>query len=142
MRMASPVAIGPLSATDLTAVRQLIAETTEHDGIAPLGPGELANLGKSADWLTHAVSHDKYGATTGYLQVDRSGPDALASIVVRPRFRRRGVGRMLANVAEQDASIPQVGGPAGWAGKELILRAPQDQTGATAFAAAIGRKAG
>lgn len=132
--MAPPVAIGPLSAADQAGVRELIAEATEHDGVAPLGQTELANLSASADWLTHAVAHDKFGATTGYLQVDRSGPEALASIVVRPRFRRRGVGRLLARVAAQDASIPQVGGPAGEAGKPLRLRLTGSDPGAREFA--------
>lgn len=142
MRIAPPVAIGPLSVGDLDGVRALITKATATDGAPPLGTTAVANLGTDAPWLTHAVAHDKYGKVTGYLHVDRSGPEANAQLVVDPDYRRRGIGRMLVALAARDATLPQVAGPQGALGKHLALSAPQAQDAADGFATALGYQRG
>jgi len=138
MRIAPPVAIGPLSAGDLAGVIKLLAAADAVDGTAALTAQATANLTANEPWLTHAVAHDKYGNVIGYLQVDRSGAQATAQIAVAPQDRRRGVGRMLATLAAQDATIPQVGGPQGAPGKPLVLLTPTGGASSAAFATALG----
>jgi len=138
MRIAPPVAIGPLSPGDLAGVQALIANATSTDGAPPLNEAALTQLGSNDPGLTHAVAHDKYGKVTGYLQVDRSGPHATAQLVVDPTSRRRGIGRMLVLLAARDATLPQVGGPQGARGKHLVLTAPHGSDTAASFAAALG----
>jgi len=141
MRIAPPIAIGPLSAGDLSGVQQLLKDVTESDGVAPLSSDAIANLTADEPSLTHAVAHDKYGKVTGYLQVDRSGPQANAQIVVHPQYRRRGIGRMLATVAAHDATLPQVAGQQGAPGKPLLLWAPSGRADSEAFADSLGYRA-
>jgi mycothiol synthase len=138
VRIASPLQIGPLDAAAQDAVRALAAAAEEADGVAPLSEQPLLHLDADEDWLTHAVAHDKHGATIGYLQVDRGGDVASAELVVHPRHRRNGTGSMLLRTAERDARLPSRSGAPDQRGTQLRVWAHGDLPAARAFATARG----
>jgi mycothiol synthase len=141
MRIAAPIDIGPLDADAQQAVRDLAAAAEAHDGVAPLSEQPLLNLGTDAEWITHVVAHTKAGSTIGYVQIDRSGEIASAELVIHPKHRRNGHGRMLLKTAERDATLPSRSGEPGQHGKSLRVWAHGDLESARGFARAAGLRA-
>jgi len=144
--------VGPPCETDQTAVRDLAAQATAHDGVAPLSEVPLLRLGESPSWLTHimvrrALTSDDAETPApdslphqllGYAQIDRSGETASAELVVAPAARRCGIGRVLLKTAEADARLPGHAGLGDSAGKELRVWAHGGLPAAQALAAAQG----
>lgn len=99
--MSSPVAISwtqELSDTDRQHIRDLVAEATSADGVAPVGDQVLRALNQ--DRTRHLLAVDD-GVVQGYLNLAPAGDDepAMAELVVRPDARRRGIGSALIRVA-------------------------------------------
>ncbi|AEG43177.1 mycothiol synthase [Isoptericola variabilis] len=138
MRIAPPLEIGPLDPAAQDAVRALAAAAERADGVAPLSEQSLLALDVDSETVTHAVAHDKHGATIGYLQVDRGGDVASAELVVLPDRRRNGVGSLLLRTAERDARLPSRSGAPDQRGLALRVWAHGDLPAARAFAAARG----
>ena len=83
-----------LADADQRRIRDLIAEATAHDGIAPVGDQVLREL--SHDRTKHLLAEEA-GEVVGYLNLVPATAEstAMAEAVVRPDARRRGVGAEL-----------------------------------------------
>ncbi len=83
-----------LTAEEQRQVRELVAEATEFDGVAPVGEQVLRELGHER--TQHLVVTDSGPGDTiiGYLNLSspRDAGVAIAELVVHPRARRRGIG--------------------------------------------------
>lgn len=90
-------ALGPLSPTQIDAVRALAAACQDADGHAPFN--EEALLGLADPHLTHAVIED--GRVIAYAQYHR-GFDT-AQLAVHPDHRRQGHGQALIDAITADA---------------------------------------
>lgn len=90
---------GELSAAQQCAVRRLIDDAAQVDGVAPVGEAVLGDLAGSRG--EHAVLHDAADGIVGYLHLSpgREGADATAELVVHPGCRRRGIGGQLIRAA-------------------------------------------
>jgi mycothiol synthase len=116
----------------------LAAAASRHDGLEPLSEVPLLRLELDEPWLTHVVARSHSGGVVGYAQIDRSGADASAELVVHPSYRRRGTGSILLATAARDAHLPQFGGEPGQRGKRLTVWAHGNLDCAQGFAAAQG----
>jgi mycothiol synthase len=88
-----------LTAEEQQQARELVAEATEFDGVAPVGEQVLRELGH--DRTAHLLVTDSDDGIVGYLNLS-SPPDtgvAMAELVVHPRARRRGIGAAMARAA-------------------------------------------
>jgi len=132
--------VGGLSIDDASAVIDLNRETAKHDQVAPLSETPLLRLRTEAPWLTHLLIRENSsdtalpGRVLAYAQIDRSGEEPSAELVVHPQFRRRGIGSQLLRIAEQDARIPSVAGTAGQAAPQLRIWAHGNIDPAKSFA--------
>lgn len=87
-----------LSPAEQAAVRELIAQASDADGVAPVGDQVLREL--ACDQTRHLlVARD--GVPVGYLNLapGRDGSDAMAELVVHPTSRRRGIGSAMVRAA-------------------------------------------
>lgn len=82
-----------LSAADSQAVRQIISEATEFDGVPPVGEQVLRELDQQR--THHLVATGEAGELKGYLNLT---PE-IAELVVAPGVRRQGVGSALIRAA-------------------------------------------
>ncbi len=99
--MTSPVPVGwqqNLSEADRQRIRDLIADVTSVDGVAPVGGQVLRALNQ--DRTRHLLAVDG-GVIQGYLNLAPAGDDesSMAEVVVRPGARRRGIGSTLIRTA-------------------------------------------
>jgi mycothiol synthase len=90
-----------LTAAEQRQVRELVAEATEFDGVAPVGEQVLRELGQHR--TEHLLISDAgpENGVVGYLHLS-SPPDAgtaMAELVVRPHARRRGIGAAMGRAA-------------------------------------------
>ena len=92
--MTAPQWRSTLSPTEQQAVRELLAEAENADGVAPVGEQVLRDL--AGDRTEHLLIHDSAGTLVGYLGL---AGDGTAELAVRPAARRRGVGAALATAA-------------------------------------------
>ncbi|VEG57835.1 mycothiol synthase [Mycolicibacterium aurum] len=100
--MSSSTPIGwrqSLSPADQHLIRDLIAEATSADGLAPVGDQVLRALSHTRTRHLVAVGDD--GAIQGYLNLAPAGGDesAMAEVVVHPDARRRGIGSTMIRTA-------------------------------------------
>ncbi|MET3862424.1 mycothiol synthase [Dietzia sp. 2505] len=82
---------------DTAALIEAVArDAAAEDGVAPLGEQPLRSL-RSGDEqaVRHLLVRGDEGGIAGYAQLDGSGGDATAEMVVAPGHRRRGVGSEL-----------------------------------------------
>ncbi len=93
-----------LSPAERAAVRQLIADAADADGVAPVGDQVLRELAQQR--TGHLLVAGSAGPI-GYLNLApaRDGGDAMAELVVAPGARRRGIG-----TAMVEAAIARTGG--------------------------------
>lgn len=106
--MTSPVSIGwtnDLSDTEQQHIRDLIADATSADGVAPVGDQVLRALGQ--DRTRHLLAVEN-AVVQGYLNLGPAGGNAapgggdepaMVELVVRPDARRRGIGSTLIRTA-------------------------------------------
>ncbi|WP_242511695.1 mycothiol synthase [Pengzhenrongella frigida] len=138
---------GPLDPAAVAEIRALAAEAAAADGVAPLSENPLLHLTAEAGTvhlLVRAPRDDvdrqdvanPDGALAGYAQLDLGAPgSATAEMVVAPRFRRRGVGRVLLEAARGLAAEDGAGSPDG---RQFSVWAHGDLPAARAFAASAG----
>jgi mycothiol synthase len=88
-----------LDAADQGRIREIIAEATAGDGIAPVGDQVLRELGH--DRTRHLLAVGEAGTIYGYLNLTPPGDDApaMAEVVVAPGARRRGIGAAMIRAA-------------------------------------------
>lgn len=81
-----------LPGPDLEAVRRLVAEAAEHDGVMPLNEHTMLHLtGRHGD-EAHLLARAGDGRIAGYAHLDDDGS---AEVVVAPAARRQGFGTAL-----------------------------------------------
>jgi len=87
-----------LSPAERAAVRQLIADAADADGVAPVGDQVLRELAHQR--TGHLLATGSAGPI-GYLNLApaRDGGDAMAELVVAPGARRRGIGTAMVKAA-------------------------------------------
>ena len=87
-----------LSPAERAAVRQLIADAADADGVAPVGDQVLRELAQQR--TGHLLVAGSAGPI-GYLNLApaRDGGDAMAELVVAPGARRRGIGTAMVKAA-------------------------------------------
>ncbi len=99
--MTLPVWRSALTTEEQRQVRELIAEATEFDGVAPVGEQVLRELGhdRTEHLLVAYPGHDN--GIAGYLNLSspRDAEDAMAELVVHPRARRGGIGAVIGRAA-------------------------------------------
>lgn len=111
-----------LSGTDIEAVRRLVAEAVENDGVTPLNEHTMLHLtGRHGD-ERHLLARAGNGTVAGYAHLDEDGS---AEVVVAPGSRRQGVGTALVRALVA-------------AGRPLKVWAHGKVPGATAFADRLG----
>jgi len=138
------LSVGPLSVADAAAVADLAIAATKADQVAPLSEAPMLRLQTDQPWLTHLLVRETAAPTLGsgnvlgYAQVDRSGTNPVAELVVHPAYRHMGIGSQLLRSAEQDARIPSTGGTAGQPPPELRVWAHGNIPEAQTFAATHG----
>lgn len=103
--MTPPVPVGwqqSLRAADRQRIRDLIADATSADGVAPVGDQVVRAL--SHDRTRHLLAVDD-GAIQGYLNLAPADEDdsAMAEVVVHPDARRRGIGSTMIRAALADS---------------------------------------
>ena len=83
---------------DQRAIRGLIAEAKQVDGVAPVGDQVLREL--SHNRTRHLLAHDG-DVIVGYLDLTTATDDdpPMAELVVHPQWRRRGAGSAMARAA-------------------------------------------
>ena len=130
---------GRLDADAVALVDDLLAEATEADGVQPLSEHVWLHLrhggeGPDLNLLVFAPTSGPDGgaqgpAVAGYAHLDPTDPVAgpSAEVVVHPRYRGRGYGRLLVEAALAQAP-----------GHRLRLWAHGDHPAARALAAALG----
>ena len=90
-----------LTAADQRQVRELVAEATEFDGIAPVGEQVLRELGHERTEHLLVTGSGPDDGIVGYLNLN-APPDAgaaMAELVVHPRARRGGIGVAMGRAA-------------------------------------------
>jgi mycothiol synthase len=123
-----------LTEAQVTAVLGLAEHAAQADGVAPLSEQGLLHVRYGGGRGGRDLLISSAGQLAGYAHLDppAGGEPAAGELVVDPAFRRRGLGRALA-----DAMLAQVAsGGAGEAG--LQVWAHGDQPAASALAAAAG----
>ncbi|MBB1048983.1 GNAT family N-acetyltransferase, partial [Dietzia cercidiphylli] len=77
-------------------IEAVARDAAAEDGVAPLGEQPLRSL-RSGDEqaVRHLLVRGDEGDVAGYAQLDGSGGEATAEMVVAPGHRRRGVGSEL-----------------------------------------------
>lgn len=87
-----------LSPAEQAAVRELIGQASDTDGVAPVGDQVLREL--AGDQTGHLLMVQG-GVPVGYLNLapGRDGSDAMAELVVHPTARRRGIGSAMVRAA-------------------------------------------
>lgn len=87
-----------LSPAEQEAVRELIHQAADADGVAPVGGQVLRALAGDQTGHLLVIEDD---ALSGYLNLTpgRDGSDAMAELVVDPAARRRGVGSAMIKAA-------------------------------------------
>lgn len=85
-----------LTAAEQDAVRALIRDASDADGVAPVGDQVLRELARQRTVHLLAVDGD---VPVGYLNLTDDGADATAELVVHPDARRRGIGSAMARAA-------------------------------------------
>ncbi|MCB7135240.1 mycothiol synthase [Cellulosimicrobium marinum] len=132
---------GPLiDDVEIAQVHALAAAAREADGVAPLSEQPLLNLRTDSDDVVHLLTWRR-GELAGYAQVDRRGDAPRAELVVRPTYRRRGLGfHLLASAADrasESATAPgsSSGPPTNGAPASLRVWAHGDLPAARALAA-------
>ncbi len=112
-----------LPAADVGAVRELAAEVTSADGVAPLSEQTLLRLEDDSAGAWHVLVRQD-AAIVGYAQLEADGS---AELMVGPGHRRQGLGRRL---LEAVAAQPNAVGLRVWA--------HGDGAGAQALAIRVG----
>jgi mycothiol synthase len=96
-----PVWRSALTTEEQRQVRELIAEATEFDGVAPVGEQVLRELGheRTEHLLVGYPGPDN--GVAGYLNLNSPGDadTAMAELVVHPRARRGGIGAAMGRAA-------------------------------------------
>lgn len=87
-----------LSAPEKRAVREIISEATQFDGVAPVGEQVLRELDQQR--TQHLVAEDEERKLIGYLNMT---PET-AELVVAPDARRRGAGTALIRAALDESA--------------------------------------
>jgi mycothiol synthase len=122
-------ASGPLSPADSAAVLELVREAADADGVSPLSEHVVLHLRYGGDTLARNVMLWSHGTLAGYGHLDPTdrveGP--AAEMVIRPKLRRRGLGRVLG-----EALIREAGGA------DVRLWAHGDLPAAAKLAATVG----
>ena len=85
-------AITELPGTDVEAVRRLVAEAAEHDGVTPLNEHTMLHLAGRHGDERHLLARAGDGTVAGYAHLDDDGS---AEVVVAPVARRQGMGTAL-----------------------------------------------
>jgi mycothiol synthase len=96
-----PVWRSALTTEEQRQVRELVAEATEFDGVAPVGEQVLRELGHERTEHLLVAYPGRDDGVAGYLNLSNlSSPGdadaAMAELVVHPRARRGGIGAVLA----------------------------------------------
>jgi len=95
-----PVWRSALTTEEQRQVRELVAEATEFDGVAPVGEQVLRELGHERTEHLLVAYPGRDDGVAGYLNLSNlSSPHAdaaMAELVVHPRARRGGIGAVLA----------------------------------------------
>ena len=88
-----------LTVEDQRQVRELVAEATEFDGVAPVGEQVVRELGHER--TAHLLVTDSDNDLVGYLNLSSPADAgvAMAELVVHPRARRGGIGAAMARAA-------------------------------------------
>jgi mycothiol synthase len=89
-----------LSGDEIARLRELVAEVKQVDGASPLNEQAILKLRSGSPGVRHVLA--TVGDTlVGYVYVDTSDrtQDASAELVVRPAFRRHGLGAVLVQTA-------------------------------------------
>ncbi|GLW96449.1 mycothiol acetyltransferase [Microtetraspora sp. NBRC 16547] len=107
---------------------ELVREATEADGVRPLNEHVMLQVRHGGDPEARAVLVHEGGTLAGFAHLDPADPveGTGGELVVRPAFRRRGLGRRLL-----DAVLAETGG-------RVRLWAHGDHPGAAALAASAG----
>jgi mycothiol synthase len=92
--MTAPLRWTSLSADEQHAVRELLAEAENADGVAPVGEQVFREL--SGQGTEHLLVTDPDASLVGYLNLTPAGT---AELAVRPDARRRGIGTALVQAA-------------------------------------------
>jgi mycothiol synthase len=123
-----------LGSPDLDAVTQLVEAATEADGLHPLSEHVMLHLRYGGEGparhllvFAHAQGQPEQLAAYAHLDPTDEVEGSSAEIVVHPRLRRHGIGRLLVHSLEQAS-------PDG----RLRLWAHGQVTGARALAASLG----
>jgi len=93
------IARDQLSAAEVTAILGLQATTQQHDGAPPLNDAALAVLHQTGSPAQHLLAYEE-GVLTGYAQLAGSA----GSVVVRPAYRRGGLGTRLVRQLQAQAT--------------------------------------
>jgi mycothiol synthase len=96
-----PVWRSALTTEEQRQVRELIAEATEFDGVAPVGEQVLRELGHERTEHVLVGYPGQGNGVAGYLNLSNAGDAdaAMAELVVHPRARRGGIGAAMARAA-------------------------------------------
>ena len=101
--MTLPVWRSALTTEEQRQVRELVAEATEFDGVAPVGEQVLRELGHERTEHLLFTYPGRDDGVAGYLNLSNlSSPHAdaaMAELVVHPRARRGGIGTVLGRAA-------------------------------------------
>ena len=92
--MTLPVWRSALTTEEQQQVRELVAEATEFDGVAPVGEQVLRELGHERTEHLLVAYPGRDDGIAGYLHLSspRDADAAMAELVVHPRARRGGIG--------------------------------------------------
>jgi mycothiol synthase len=97
--VSGPVWRSALTTEEQRQVRELIAEATEFDGVAPVGEQVLRELGQErTEHLLVAYPGPEDGIA-GYLNLSSPDDAAMAELVVHPTARRGGIGAAMVRAA-------------------------------------------
>jgi mycothiol synthase len=92
-----PVWRSALITEEQRQVRELVADATEFDGVAPVGEQVLRELGHERTQHLLVANPGRDDGIAGYLNL--SADAAMAELVVHPRARRGGIGAAMGRAA-------------------------------------------